>query len=253
LSLVIHDDGTLNPQDQELLLSTLDGAIILSKTEADSMVDPFLTHHPNCRAYRRNHPLALKLIDMPLIEQDSLAYCDSDILFLKSFVELFSWPDEHRPAIFMQDLREPYALRPWHVYPMGDILVPRKVNTGLIYFRTSKFDLDFVEWFLGHQRLREIFIKRTWWIEQTCWAALGWQVGCRMWEPRQLLLAGPTMKMTRDVVGIHFVATYRNQLDQFVERTADVDSDEEPTVIRSRPARLTSPLRLLVSDVVKTR
>ena len=84
---------------------------------------------------------------MPLLASGDLAYCDSDVLFLKPFKGLFSWPDEKCSAIFMQDIQDAYSLRPWHVYPIGGIRLPQKLNAGPFLFRTSEYDLDFVERF----------------------------------------------------------------------------------------------------------
>lgn len=250
LSLIIHDDGTLTQEDCDLLTLHLEGAKVLSRGESDGLVLPLLAHHPKCRAYRQRHPLALKLIDMALIEQGELAYCDSDILFLKPYTQLFSWPNGMGAAIFMQDSQEAYSLYPWHIRPFGDIKVPRKVNTGLILFRTCQYDLDFVEWFLGRPQLQQVFEKRSHWIEQTCWAALGWRVGCYMWNANQLIIANMKMdRVTEETIGIHFVAAYRDNLNGFPERSHELPPTDEAVVINAFPAHKSSSLRLLAQDV----
>lgn len=252
LSLLIHDDGTLTGDDQHLLISRLPGSRILSRAEADSLVQPLLTRYPKCMAYRQHHPLALKLIDMPLLEAADLAYCDSDVFFLRPYARLFAWPEEKTSAVFMQDNQEAYSLRPWHMYPIGKIRVPRRVNSGLILFRTSSYDLDFIEWMLGHQPLDEVFKKRRHWIEQTCWAALGWRVGCHVWSARQLIIASQAMAgLSQETIGIHFVAAYRSRLNDFPEQPDNARENGAAAVIDSSPARLSSPLRLLAQDVIK--
>ena len=251
MSIAIHDDGTLTDEDRKRLLLNLPGATIVDREAADEIVEPLVERYPNCRAFRQDHLFALKLFDMALIGDGDMAYCDSDILFLRPFAGLFRWPDAEVAAIFMRDRREPYALRPWHVHPVGRIKVPQQANAGLMFFRTSRFDLDFIEWFLGRPQLQEVFNKRSWWIEQTCWAALGWQVGCRIWDKQQIVMANPAMSMTTDVVGIHFVATYRDQLGKFCGQPAHLYSAGAPVLVRSEPARQSSSWRLLVSDVAK--
>jgi hypothetical protein len=251
LSLLIHDDGTLTAEDQEALTSRLPGSTILARAEADSLILPLLTRYPNCLSYRRNHPLALKLIDMPLLEKGDLAYCDSDVFFLRPYTRLYVWPEEKSSAVFMQDSQEAYSLRPWHLYPIGKMRLPRRVNSGLILFRTAAYDLDFIEWVLGHQPLGEVFKKRQHWIEQTCWAALGWRVGCYVWSARQLIIASPEMSgLSNDTVGIHFVAACRSKLNDFPEQTSEAQ-ESAAVVIHSAPSRASSPLRLLIQDVVK--
>jgi len=252
VKLLLHDDGTLTDDDCEKLIARLSGADILSRDEADATVVPLLKRHPKCRAYRQRHPLALKLIDMPLIQSEELAYCDSDVLFLKPHMGLFSMPEPKTAAIFMQDIQDAYSLRPWHIYPMGKVRVPRRVNAGLILFKSSAYDLDFVEWMLNREQLSEVFQKRPHWIEQTCWAALGWRVGCRVWSERQIIIATPSMKdFSDETVAIHFVAACRGKLSDFSAPSYSSSSaSDAATEIRSGPARISSPLRMFGQDLL---
>lgn len=250
ISLIVHDDGSLTPGDRARLTSELNGVRIVSRAEADSIVLPLLQRHPNCRKYRHQHPLALKLIDIALIGTGDLAYCDSDILFLKPFTRLYSWPEGSGAAVFMQDTQEAYSLYPWHAHPFGKIKVPQRINSGLILFRSSEYDLDFLEWMLGQPQLEQVFEKRPHWIEQTCWAALGCRVGCFVWSARQLLIANLKMDhVTDDTVGIHFVAAYRGNLKLFSEQTSTSLSGAQAVGIKAAPASRTSSFRLLAQDI----
>jgi hypothetical protein len=246
ISLVIHDDGSLTVEDCRQLRAALPGSTILLRDEADAILAPLLQRCPRSRAFRQANPLGLKLIDVSLLHSEDVAYCDSDILFLRPFERLFGWPREETNAIFMQDTQDAYALKPWHIYPLGRIRIPRRINAGLIFFRRSFYDLDFIEWMLGEATLRAVFEKRPHWVEQTCWAALGWRVGCNVWSPSQLMIANKAMKgLCRDTVGIHFVASYRSKLQDFLGQRFQ----ERPAVIESHPARLTSPLNILVEGL----
>lgn len=248
VSLVIHDDGTLTTEDRETLVAHFPGSAIVSREEADAIVQPLLDRYPHCRAYRERHPLALKLLDIPLLASDELAYCDSDILFLRRFTRMFEWVGDGASAIFMRDAQEAYSLRPWHIFPFGKIRIAGHINSGLIFLRTSKYDLDFVEWFLGRPELVEVFRKRPHWIEQTCWATLGWRAGCRVWSSAQLMIANPRMNgLSRDTVGIHFVAAYRGKLQGFSENNGDENG--EPVAIRSGKAGPVSLIGMMVDEV----
>ena len=250
ISLVIHDDGTLTTDDRTRLTSELSAATILDKADADSLVLPLLQKYPNCRQYRLGHPLALKLIDMALIERGDLAYCDSDILFLKPYSGLFSWPKGNGAAVFMQDNQEAYSLYPWHAQPLGKIRIPQRVNTGLILFRCADYDLDFIEWMLGQSQLKTVFKKRSHWIEQTCWAAMGWRVGCHVWNTRQLMIANLKMdKVTAETVAIHFVAAYRGNLKLFEEQAFGSMPASQVAAIDTAPAVSSSSFRLFAQDV----
>jgi len=247
IRLVIHDDGSLTAADCEALAAEIPGSVIVSRPEADAIVQPLLKRYPICRAYRERHVLALKLIDMALLESDELAYCDSDVFFLRPHTGLFAWPNAQTGAMFMQDIQDAYSLRPWHVYPIGRIRMPRKTNSGVIFFRRSAYDLDFVEWLLGQPNIKTVLDKRAHWIEQTCWAALGWRAGCYVWSARQFIIATKAMTgLSDETVGIHFVAAARSKLDQF----GPPSRVRAATAIRSIPARMSSSLHMLGQDLV---
>jgi hypothetical protein len=130
--------------------------------------------------------------------------------------------------------------------------VPRRVNSGLILFRRSAYDLDFVEWMLSREQLSEVFQKRPHWIEQTCWAALGWRAGCRVWSDRQFIIATPAMSgLSEETVAIHFVASCRGKLNDFSAKSYDSSSrTDAATDIRTCPARISSPFRMLGQDLL---
>ena len=52
----------------------------MPRAEADQRLEPFLARHPACLAYRREHPLGLKLFDVALGQAGRLSFCDSDVL-----------------------------------------------------------------------------------------------------------------------------------------------------------------------------
>lgn len=247
ISLLIHDDGSLTNEDRETLLNDLPGSEIVSRADADAIVQPLLTRYPKCHTYRERHPLALKLIDMALLEPDELAYCDSDVYFLRRHTGLFAWPNPQTGAVFMQDIQDAYSLRPWHVFPIGQIHMPHRTNSGIIFFRRAAYDLDFVEWLLSQPKLEGVFAKRGHWIEQTCWAALGWRAGCYLWSSDQFIIATQAMTgLSNETIGVHFVAAARSKLNEFSEPS----SLGTATAVRSYPARPGSPLHMLGRDII---
>jgi hypothetical protein len=252
ITLSVHDDGTLNEEDCERLMVALPGGTIVRRGEADELIEPLLARYPKCREYRQHHPLGLKLIDMALFEAEELAYCDSDILFLKPYTGLFKWPDNDAAAIFMQDIQDAYSLHPWHLYPFGKLRVPQRINSGLILFRTTLYDLDFIEWFLGKNGLAKVFRKRAHWIEQTCWAALGWRVGCYAWSARQFIIATPDMAgLSSDTVGIHFVAAARGKLLEFFPPPCQAETPDNAVMIGSDVTQSSTPLRMFLAEIGK--
>lgn len=227
----VHEDGTIGSGDRERLASGLGDFDFVPRGEADERVAPLLAGRPALAAFRRGNPLALKLVDVPLLAGDELAYCDSDVLFLRPFSGLFSFPDPATGALFMSDRQNAYSLRSWHLLRHGRLRLPCRVNSGVLFFRTRFFDPDLLEWYFG----RPEFQRSPVWTEQTAWALLGSRAGCRLWDPGQLRL--PSAGEERgEAVALHFVSPLRSLLPRVLERAPD-RAGEPPVAVGSRPAR----------------
>jgi lipopolysaccharide biosynthesis glycosyltransferase len=174
IQMVIHDDGSLTCEDKSRLLNELKYTKIVSRNEADELMNQQLYNYPNCRRYRTDSVFGLKMLDIPLMSQENIAYCDSDILFLRPFRELFYISDPTVSALFMQDTQEPYSLSFKGMIKSGSKLASR-VNAGLIFIRKGTYDLDFAEWFLNAEEFKFI----PYFTEQTFWAAFGQKFKCR--------------------------------------------------------------------------
>src|SRR5262245_15033112 len=102
--LRLHDDGTLTGEDRERLAAELRAPAIVPRAEADERAAAFLSHHPALREFRRGNVMALKLIDTTMYAGEELAYCDTDILFLRPFTGLYGQLREiGAGAVFMKD------------------------------------------------------------------------------------------------------------------------------------------------------
>jgi hypothetical protein len=227
--LRIHDDGTLKEEE----LADLAPFETIPRREADSRMEEILARHPACRAYRRVNPLALKLLDAPLLAgEESLAFCDGDVLFLRPFEDLFAWPGPEVGAVTMADLQDAYSVRSWHLLLDRRLRLPRRINTGLVHFRTALYDLDLVEWFLG----RSGYLRTPVWVEQTAWALLAARAGCRVYDPRQVAFPEPPARVPGDAVALHFISPRRDLLPVYLSTVPD-RTGEPPAVIRTIPAR----------------
>jgi hypothetical protein len=233
-TLIVHDDGTLTEEDRTNLSKFTQ--LIISRKDADEIIEQRLKRFPNCLAYRRQHPHGLKLFDITLMSDSFLAYTDSDIFFQRPFIGLFK-PSR---CVFMQEKQNAYTLRPWHALR---IRVPQGVNTGLILFQTDLFDLYYIESLLSMLQLQQIFERRPYWIEQTIWAALGWRIGCRLLDSRQFQIAHPKIK-AEDAIAIHYVSTYRHLLANRQQQYFG-----ETQTVRTAPMAHGSMFSLFMSDI----
>ncbi|MDJ0705716.1 MAG: hypothetical protein QNJ46_20820, partial [Leptolyngbyaceae cyanobacterium MO_188.B28] len=127
LHIYLHDDGSLRIEDKDRLSEGLNNAKIILRSEADELINQRLRNYPNAAKYRYEHALALKLLDIPLLEERDIAYCDSDILFFKPFSRLFQLPNSETSSIFMMDKWESYSIRPWHLLGSNRLKLPSKV------------------------------------------------------------------------------------------------------------------------------
>ncbi|WP_013334345.1 hypothetical protein [Gloeothece verrucosa] len=248
LQLIIHDDGSLTSEDIEKLKKGLKDVKIVLRAEADELTNQLLKRHPNCYKFRYENVLGLKLLDIPLFSQGDIAYCDSDVLFFRPFDGMFCWPNSETSALFMMDYQQAYSIRPWHLLGINNLRIPSKVNTGIMFIRNKAYDLDFIEWILGNDRLKQIFRKIPGWAEQTCWAALGFKVGCRLWHPQQIAMIHPGINLTDHLVAGHFISTYRFLLKNF-SSNASIQANSNAVKVNTIQTEKCSILKLGLSQL----
>jgi hypothetical protein len=247
LRLRIHDDGSLTPADLERLATGLRDPLVVSRPEADERLAGLLADRPAARAFRDANPLALKLLDVPLLAAGAeLAYCDSDVLFLRPFSRLFELPPG-AGALFMRDPQNAYSVRSWHLLLERRLRLAGHVNTGVIAFRRSCFDLDLLEWFLSRPQYRFAPV----WVEQTCWALLAHPAGCRLLDPAAVSIPVPGREPAARQVALHFVSPVRGLLWPIAGRLAGrrLPGPAAAVEIRSVAAPRLSVLSLAASEV----
>jgi hypothetical protein len=243
LALRLHDDGTLAPADLDRLEAGLGRFALVSRAEADERTAGVLARRPALAAFRRENPLALKLIDAVLCAGPELAFCDTDVLFLRRFAGLFRLPPG-AGALFMTDRQNAYSVRSWHLLLRGRLRLPQRANTGVLVYRTEAWDPDLLEWYLARPEHRFAPV----WVEQTAWALLGWRAGCRLIDPAQVAIPGPGWPdgaAGGETVALHFVGPVRSLLSRYESRTPEVGV---PVEIRTRPAVRCRAFHLAVDE-----
>ena len=220
VQLVIHEDGSLTPEDREKLAKALPGSRIFDRQMADDIMAERLSAYPNARAFREGSVWGLKLLDVVLAEPGLCFYLDSDIRFFLPFRGLFADAATRGRCVFLRDtVWQAYSIRPWHLLDQRGLRVASGINTGLTLCDPQVFDLGFVDWFLGQLDWRVIPA----WTEPTCWAALALRADGQAIDPTQVTNLYPSAKVTEQSLGAHFLSAYRSQwqalLDQPVRHT----------------------------------
>lgn len=233
---VIHDDGTLLPDDVSHLLEALPGSQFVSRTEADDRMTEVLRHHPVSARFRHQHPLGFKLLDTTLMADGPVVkYCDADVMFFRPHRDLFDLQDAD--ALFMVDTHDAYSWRSWEMWRWGLRVVDR-ANTGLLAFRTSCFDLDRADWVL-RQPVRPPFRH---FIEQTAWAVLAAPLKVRQWSPAQVRIVAAGVRQPETLVAGHYIGPFRGLLDGLSDPDF-ASAAEAPVHLVSRPARTIGPVQ----------
>jgi hypothetical protein len=227
VQVVIHEDGSLSPEDREKLARGLPGSRILDRSVADEIMSERLAAYPNARAFREGSVWGLKLLDVVLVEPGLCFYLDSDIRFFRPFRGLFVDAATRGRCVFLRDtVWQAYSIRPWHLLDQRGLQVASGINTGLTLCDPQVFDLGFVDWFLGQLDWRVIPA----WTEPTCWAALALRAGGQVVDPMQVTNLYPSAKVTEQTLGAHFLSAYRSQWQPLLNQPV------RPTI--ARPADL---------------
>jgi hypothetical protein len=244
LRLQVHDDGTLDGEDRERLAAGLGNPAVVARREADLRMEDLLGPRPASRAFRRENPLGLKLLDAALLAPGGeLAFCDSDVLFLRPFSGLFDLPPE-AGALFMRDPQNAYSVRSWHLLREPRLRLAARVNSGVVAFRTRLFDLDLVEWFLRRPEYRVAPV----WVEQTAWALLGQAAGCRLLDPTRIAFPVPGREPSPGTVALHFVSPRRALLTPIARALRPPAVSLSPIKVQSVPASRLTPLGLAATE-----
>jgi hypothetical protein len=228
-TLVVHSDGTLGESEVELLNEHFERPLtFISREEADDIVFPQIERFPLIREFRKNNPLAMKLIDVGLIGNDSkISVIDSDVLFLKPIQFLF--PAEGNQALFMRDLRSSYSVAWPNAGIFRKIKVRRRINTGLFSFPRSEFDIELINRILT---IPEMCGGWQGFMEQTIWAALAARVPTLTYDARQVAVVDHGTKLESAIRIAHFPTPVRYRL---AEAGPVAGGMEKPTVLGVEP------------------
>jgi hypothetical protein len=208
--IVLHEDGTL-PADAAARLRDLGLNIsVVSRREADARTAAALQSTPLCARYRTEHPLGLKIFDVPLLQAaPRFLLIDPDVLFFQRPDEILRRVDDSRDdhCYFNKDVAEASNVSAAEArQKLGVTLLPQ-VNSGLCLLPTRALDLAFCE-----RALRETTVLRGhfWRVEQTLFALCASRHGrAGLLAPTYEVSLGPTRRP--DAVARHYVGAVRDR------------------------------------------
>ncbi len=215
VEIVVHEDGSLTPDDEIALSAALPGVRVLWRSEADAVMAERLARHPHARAFRAGSVWGLKMLDVVLAESGDCYYVDGDIRFFRPFEGLFCREAIAGRSVFLCDtVWVAYSVRPWHLMDRRRLHVVEGINTGLTLIDRLVYDLDFVDWFLAQSDWRVIPA----WTEPTCWAALAVRSNGHAINPRQMTNLYPRARVTPATIGAHFLSAHRRFFQEELQR-----------------------------------
>lgn len=168
--LVIHVQGKSTEALTDRFRSHFPNAWLLEQSEADQIVEPFLSQGSSTKLLqlRRALPIMLKLTDIVATAKSRyVLILDSDILFFNSPTEL-TLLDKSRPyqALFQRDYLDAYVLTPERARAELGIDLQPQINTGIVIISPELVDLARCEAYANHPD----FAKLSGHLEQTLYA-----------------------------------------------------------------------------------
>ena len=244
VNLVIHEDGSLDDADVAQLLQALPGSVVRRRREGEARVEEALAKYPNCRAFRQKSPLSNKLLDVPIWSEETLQFIDSDIMFFKKFDNMF--PAKKFPIFSQQGGHDQgYSAPLLTLLREAGRPVPSGCNSGLFRFYKKDYDLDYLEWFLGHKNLGRPIPTM---IEQTGWALLFGVKDVFTFDETQLSCLKSHVRTDEKTIAVHFLYKLKSQMLDFA---ACADEAIEKSDVHS--FRFTPAQKLTVATIVKRK
>jgi hypothetical protein len=244
--LIVHEDGSLTPEDREKLAQALPNIEILNRSNYIDQIEEVLHKFPAARKYRGEHPLSNKLLDIPIVAPETeLHFVDCDLVFFRRFTGLFDSPG----ALFSREDDQGYCTRIPPLLKMRGPLASG-FNSGLFRLPKGKYDLEVVEWFLAKEDLR-IFPGL---VEQTCFAFLFGVDGCYNFNTRQFVSSRSRCVVQDDTLSVHLMYNLKDRVDEFARQAeAMLAADHAPVQVQFQKVKQLSYMDLISRKIDRWR
>lgn len=181
-ALCIHDDGTLNSEQQAILKYHFPYARVIDRDQAEKKVLPSLERYPRCLEFRKTNHLSPKIFDFAAyLESDRMLLLDSDVLFFQEPTELLERIENPKYGYntVNGDVASAYTVEPSLVAKQCGFQVIDRFNSGLGLIHRASLNLAWIEEFLELPNI----IGHFWRIEQTLFALCSSRFGVELLPP----------------------------------------------------------------------
>ena len=233
--LAVFDDGTLTEDDYSTLGKRLDPhrTHYLALSNRAGAISAALQAFPRCQRFRKSHPLAQKLLDVPILADGPFIFCDCDILFFRRIPHSFL---ESRTPFFCQEEEDGYSCPPWKLRFKHNYLLTSGLNSGFLRASKATVPLEQVEMLLANADLTANIGL----FEQTAWAILFRDAEHKMICPKNLICTKRRpLTPDSDTLAIHFMYHLKPRVAHYYEAAM--------ASLRTQPAltpRLKEPIPL---------
>lgn len=214
-AVVVHDDGSLTPDDRAGLAHHLPGLRLIDAPEAAARVDAELARLglDRCREHRNTYLLARRIFDFPLYSAGTMMLqLDADVIFLEPPTELLralACTDPRTPMRFNIDVRHAYCWSDEEIRGATGLVPAPRVNGGLIAMRYDPATLPAM-WRVVEQCLAlPIPTAHRWLTDQTLLGIIGAWHGAEALPPEYDVCARLLRTGRTDLISHHCLAHQR--------------------------------------------
>jgi hypothetical protein len=174
--ITVHGDPTVEDSDFKSLRRLFPGIQTTLAHDRDAAMLGALESFPRCLEYRRRHPLAHKIFDIPLIaSRGRFVLLDTDVLFYRRPVEILDWcAGKVRGCWFNRDASDALTVPASQWEALVGVRPWEAVNSGLCLIEADAIDLPLCEQSLAQSPLLE---RNLWRVEQTLFALCAARAG----------------------------------------------------------------------------
>ncbi|MEL6720105.1 MAG: putative nucleotide-diphospho-sugar transferase [Bacteroidota bacterium] len=231
--LFILGDGSLSPSTVDSFSEISERIRVITLQERNESVLDQLQQYPNCIAYRNKFPLGYKLLDLALLNKQQantrFIFTDSDIIYIRNCEPYF----QQNRDVYLRTDQIKLSIRLQHALLKYRWKIPYKFNSGYFSYDAKKFDLDFVEYYLGLPEINNI----PWLTEQTCWALLFGKLPISYYpDESQFVCQEKFEALKESTLAVHLIANLKSKVKEWSEEAKNLQN-HEPEQLRFSPTK----------------